>query len=387
MSRAQEQFQFIEVDENKISTMLTNKFEELSGKTVHPASPERLFIAWATYFIAYILNQINYVGNQNLPSRATGENLDVLGEELFLLKRPTATAAVTTLKFTISEAQSMAIIIPAGTRVSTLGGEPIFETDSDAVLNPGDTTVSVKATCQEVGTAGNGYESGQLTKLIDVFTYYESVTNTSVTDGGTNDATDDEYYDMMIANLDSFATAGAVQAYQYQAKSVGNVADVVVNSPEPGTVDIYTLMTDGTIASETIKELILAKCSEDNVRPLTDLVRVQDPDEVTYNIVMTYYLSIDSTESAVVLQDKIEAAIDEYIKWQSGKMGLDINPDQLIRMCKEAGAKRVEITYPVFTHLCNGIVYDPDDADPEDYVPQVAKLGTKTVTNGGYDNE
>ncbi len=387
MSRSTEQFNFIEVDETKISTMLISKYEELSGKTVHPASPERLFIGWATYFITHILNQVNFIGNQNLPSRATGENLDALGKELFLLERPTATPAVTTLEFEISEAQSMAIIIPAGTRVSTIGGDPIFVTDDDALIAVGDTTVQVTATCQSVGTSGNGYEAGQLTKLIDVFPYYESVTNISVTDGGTNDATDDEYYDMMIANLDSFSTAGAVEAYQYQAKSVGNVADVVVNSPVPGTVDIYTLMKDGTKASSTVKAMILAKCSDDNVRPLTDLVRVQDPDEVTYNITMTYYLSVDSTESSSVLQTRIEAAVDDYIQWQCGKMGLDINPDQLIRMVKEAGAKRVEITAPVFTHLCNGIVDDPEHAVAADYIPQIAKLGTKTLTNGGYDSE
>ena len=387
MSRSTEQFNFIEVDESKITSLLISKFEELSGKTVHPASPERLFIGWATYFIAHILNQVNFIGNQNLPSRATGENLDALGKELFLLDRPTATPAVTTLEFEISEAQTMAIIIPAGTRVSTISGEPIFVTDKDAVIAIGDTTAQVTATCQTVGTSGNGYEAGQLTKLIDVFPYYESVTNTEVSDGGTDDATDDEYYAMMISNLDSFSTGGAVESYQYQAKSVGNVADVVVNSPEPGTVDIYTLMKDGTKASSTVKALILAKCSEDNVRPLTDLVRTQDPDEVTYNITMTYYLGVDSTESASVLQSKIEAAIDAYIAWQSGKLGLDINPDQLIRMVKEAGAKRVVITSPTFTHLCNGIVDDPDQAVPTDYVPQLAKLGTKSVTNGGYDSE
>lgn len=387
MSRSTEQFNFIEVDENKISSMLISKYEELSGKTVHPASPERLFIAWATYFIAHILNQVNFIGNQNLPSRATGENLDALGKELFLLERPKATPSVTTLEFAISEAQSVVVIIPAGTRVSTIGGDPVFTTDHDAVIPIGDTTAQVTATCQTVGTSGNGYEAGQLTKLIDPFPYFESVTNTGVTAGGTDDATDDEYYDTMIANLESFSTAGAVEAYQYQAKSVGNVADVVVNSPEPGTVDIYTLMDDGTKASSTVKSMILAKCSEDNVRPLTDLVRTKDPDEVTYNITMTYYLSIDSTESATVLQARIEAAVDAYIEWQRSKMGLDINPDQLIRLVKEAGAKRVVITAPVFTHLRNGLVDDPEQAVATDYIPQMAKLGTKTLTNGGYDSE
>ena len=387
MSRAIELFNFVSMDENEITSMLINKFEELSGRTVHPASPERLFIGWATYFIMHILNQVNYVGNQNIPSRATGENLDILGEELFGLKRPMATAAITTLRFTISEAQSTAIIVPAGTRVTTVSGDPIFATDEDAVIAIGNTSVDVSATCQTVGTANNGYGIGQLTKCINLFPYFESVTNLTVTDGGTNDASDDEYYELMVLHLDSFSTAGSRESYKYHAKSVGNIKDVIVNSPAPATVDIYALMNDGTIANSTVKAMILAKCSEETARPLTDLVRVKDASEVTYNITMTYYLSSDSTESASALQAKIEAAVNEYVTWQSSKLGLDINPQRLIELVKGAGAKRVEITAPVYTQLRNGIVYDSDNASASDYIPQIAKLGTKTLTNGGYEDE
>ena len=41
-------------------------------------------------------------------------------------------------------------------------------------------------------------------------------------------------------------------------------------------------------------------------------------------------------------------AVDDYITWQSSKIGRDINPDMLTAMVKVAGAKRVVITSPVF---------------------------------------
>lgn len=44
----------------------------------------------------------------------------------------------------------------------------------------------------------------------------------------------------------------------------------------------------------------------------------------------------------------------------------------------ETGIKRLELRSPVFTVLRDG---------RENGVPQVAALGTKTVTNGGHEDE
>ncbi|WP_295354629.1 hypothetical protein [uncultured Succinivibrio sp.] len=37
--------------------------------------------------------------------------------------------------------------------------------------------------------------------------------------------------------------------------------------------------------------------------------------------------------------------------WQQSKIGRDINPDVLIKMVRDAGAKRCVITAPVFTTI------------------------------------
>lgn len=41
------------------------------------------------------------------------------------------------------------------------------------------------------------------------------------------------------------------------------------------------------------------------------------------------------------------------VEWQKEKLGRDINPSQLMKNIIEAGAKRAEITEPVFTKVEN----------------------------------
>ena len=69
---------------------------------------------------------------------------------------------------------------------------------------------------------------------------------------------------------------------------------MIVNSPSPCIVHIYAVMEDGSLASDEMKTAILAACNDENIRPLTDKVSVEDAELVQYDITMTYYLSRDS---------------------------------------------------------------------------------------------
>lgn len=379
MSDRNTEHQFVEITVSDILAELTSQYQTIVGRTVHPSSPERLFLSWVASAIIQIYQNINYAANQNLPSRASGENLDALAQLFFMRERPAAVQATANIAFTISEAQSTAITIPAGTRVTTSEGEPIFETTEDAVIAIGETTVEVTAICQTAGTAGNGYTAGQLNECVDLFPYFDSCTNTDTTAGGIDQPDDDEFYDLLINSEDAWSCAGPRGAYKYFAKTVSlDIADVVVNSPEPGEVMIYALMDDGTKASSAIKALISAACNDKDVRPLTDTVSVGDPDETVYNINMTYYMSTESEKSAADITADVNAAVQSFISWQAGRLGRDINPSKLIQLCMAAGAKRCEVTSPTFTHLNDG---------SDNNAPGLAKIGTVTVTNGGYEDE
>jgi phage-related baseplate assembly protein len=367
---------------------LTAKYEEFTNRTVHPASPQKLFIQWVASAMVLLAEQINFAGNQNIPSKAVGGGLDNIAQIFFVKTRPQAKPATVTLQFTISEAQTTAILVPAGTRVTTADQKIVFVTDKDVYVAAGDTTVTVTATCETVGTEGNGYEVGQLNTCVDLFAYYTGVTNTTMSDGGSNTASDDEFYDLMVTGQDAYTSAGARGAYEYYTRRVSTeIRDVVVNSPSPCEVNIYAVMNDGTLASSEMKAAILAACNEEDIRPLTDQVSVKDAELVEYDITMTYYLSRDSTESAAVIQENVEAAVQKFISWENAQIGRDINPSKLNQMVVDAGAKRTVITSPTFTVLKNGTVDDPNEAEPEDYIPQLAKIGTVTLTNGGYEDE
>jgi phage-related baseplate assembly protein len=49
-------------------------------------------------------------------------------------------------------------------------------------------------------------------------------------------------------------------------------------------------------------------------------------------------------------------AEENYILWQTSKMGRDINPSYFNAMLMESGIKRVEITKPAFTAISKGSV-------------------------------
>lgn len=373
------QYQFVDTDTDTLVASMVSVYENLVGSTVQPASPEKLFIQWAASLMIQIYTTANYIGNQNLPSRAVGENLDALGELFNVGSRPEAQAATTTVRFTISAAQTTAVLVPMGTRVTDKSGGLVWETTADAYVAVGNTTVDVAVVCQTAGTICNGYTAGQIATAVDLFDYYASVTNLTTSDGGADEATDDEYYALMKAGQDAYSTAGAVGAYVYHASNVSTeIADVVANNPDDGEVAIYVLMDDGTMAGTEIKAAVLAACSGDYVRPLTDSVSVKDPTASTYNITFTYYIPSDSTTSATDIATAVNDAVTEYVAWQSGKLGRDINPSMLIGLLMQTGIKRVNLTAPVFTVLSDG---------SDDTAPAIAQVGTVTVTSGGYEDE
>lgn len=443
-------FDIVNADAAGIVARITALYEQLTGSTVTPASPEMLFISWAAAALVQAYAAINYAANQNVPSRAEGENLDALGELYYAVSRPQAKAAVCAAEFEISEAQSFDIPIPAGTRVTNAGQTVVFETAEELTVPAGQTSVTGQLRCQTEGADGNGYLPGQLNVIVDVFPYYTAVSNVTVTDGGADPATDEEYRALLKASQDAFSTAGPFGAYAYHARSVSTeIADVRVIRPnrtiaktltvydghaflggenlEPSTltieggalstdftvsfsdglltiavtpggaldgeteltvrvrsvdagcVDIYALMEDGTPASETVKALILAACSDSSVRPLTDRVRVQDPVTVSVDIDMTYYVSQEQTASASEIAAAVSAAVNSYKSWQTSRLGRDVNPSRLISEVMATGlVKRVEVAEPSFTRLSDGSDHNP---------PQLAQVGTVTVTNGGAEDD
>lgn len=379
MSRNTE-YQFVPTDPEEVVTELIALYEAIFETTVQPASPERLFIQYVANIIIQERVQNNYTGNQNIPSRAEGENLDALAELTYSKARPEARATTCTMRFSISEAQKTSILIPAGTRISNASNTLVWATLKDNYIQIGETSIEVKdVTCQTPGTAGNGYTPGQINKLVDLYDYYSQCANITTSEGGADRADDDTYYELMRESMDAFSTAGARGGYIYWAKQASTeIADVAANSPGPGLVNIYVLMNGGELAGEEMKAKVLAECSADNRRPMTDFVSVEDAELVPYDISFTYYLRNGSGKSAADVAAAVNEAVERYKAWQCAKLGRDINPDELREYLYHTGIKRIALSMPEYVPLRDG---------KDGRVPQVARIGTVTIVNGGYENE
>lgn len=379
MSNRTPEYQFIPTDTDTVVALLVAMYETMTGTTMQPASPEMHFVRWVANVIIQerVLN--NYTGNQNIPSRAEGKNLDALAELTYLHDRPESKAATCRMRFAISEAQDTAILIPSGTRITDADGTLTWETMEDVYVPIGETSVEAQAQCQTAGLIGNGYAAGQINALVDIYDYYSECANITTSEGGSDRATDDEYYELMRASMDAYSCAGARGGYIYWAKQVSTeIADVVANSPAPGIVKIYVLMEGGIPAGEEIKRKALTACSADEVRPMTDHVFVEDPELVDYNIRLTYYLQNGRDKGAAKIAAEVQQAVERYRLWQSAKLGRDINPDELREYLYHTGIKRVTLAEPLFTVLRDG---------KDGSVPQTARCVSVTITSGGYEDE
>ena len=373
-------YTFTETDSSALISSLVSGYEKITGRTLLPADPDRIFISWVAAIICEERVRQNYIGNQNIPSRSGGADLDALGEWIYSLPRPGATAARCTMRFHISEPQETSILIPKGTRVSG-GSTVIFSTTEDKYVEIGETWAEVEAVCENAGAIGNDYLPGQINTLIDVdyVLYYVSCENIDTSYGGADEATDKEYFSLMRSSLGAYSVAGPMGAYVHLAKSVStDIADVKALNDGPGRVAIYALMNGGTPASAEMKAAIEKACRADGKRPLTDYVGAKDPETVEYDLTFTYYIPNDAEASAADIENKVADAVNEYITWQSARMGRDINPSELIYRVKKTGIKRLEVESPVFAKLNYG---------KDGSIPQVAKLVNINITNGGYEDE
>jgi phage-related baseplate assembly protein len=363
---------FVDTDATALTNRLVASYEAFAGKTLHPATPERLFIMWLASILLQDRALFNDAARQNLPRFARGEMLDSLGELYHGEGRLAAKAATTTIRFTLSTTQLSAVLVPQGTRVTTADGTVTFATTKAAYIDIGSLYVDVPAACTVTGESGNGFVAGQISEPVDVFPFLESALNITTSEGGSDAESDEAFYERLRESEDAYSTAGSIGAYKYHARSANaGIADVAVTSPADGEVNVYILMQGGELPGSEVLEEVEAALSADDVRPLTDSVTVSAPSTVAYNIEFTYYVPTDSPLAGSI-EEAVLTAVNEYKTWQSAKMGRDINPSKLISLVMATGVKRVDLTAPVYAAV--------DETE-------VAALGTESVTNGGYEDE
>lgn len=371
---------FLETDTEIIESNMIALYEYLMKEEykredykMQPASPERVFIAWCAAIVVQQRILIEETAKKNVPRYAEGEYLDSLAELFKDIERLPETPAVATFRCYISAAQNQSVIVPKGTRI-TFDGEITFETVEELEIPAGQTYGDVSGKCQTAGIVGNNLAVGQVKEIVDVYEYYLKVENITKTSGGAEEEEDEDYYNRMRESMESFSTAGPINGYIYHAKSVSSaVSDVAATSPEPGVVDVRILLQNGEQPTKAILEEIETALNASDVRPLTDTVTVSEPEEDLFEIDVTFYIERNSQANSSIIDRDAREAVENYISWQTGKMGRDINPSYLVQLMMGAGIKRVEVRKPEFKAI------------EETHVARI-KRGTMQVLNGGVEN-
>lgn len=353
------ELQFIETDAGQIYDFIMYVLENGVTEELYPGDERRIFGEALASLTLALYSTMNDSAKQATLRYARGEVLDALGEFAGVY-RIEAMPATTTVRFSLKEAVAQNIIIAKGTRV-TSDYSRYFATTETAVLQAGSLYIDVEVESTEGGSNYNDIPVGEINVLVDLIAYIDGVSNTLITSGGGDVESDEDLRQRIRLSPASRSTAGPKNSYKYFAISAdATVADAYVDSPTPGVVVITPILYGGEIPDQDVLDKVLAACSADDVRPLTDKVEVSAPTTQTYDIELTYYTTAPN-ETAVVQNIEGEGgAIDQYIYWQGSSLDRDINPDYLRKLilCPEdsegnhlTGADRVVITSPAYTKL------------------------------------
>lgn len=353
-----------------------DRYKEITGEDVvlSRADPEALILYACAIQIFQELLYVDRAGKQDLLKYSYGTYLDNLAAMKGIAREP-AKAAKAKIRFTLSGLRTESVSIAAGTRVTD--GEVYFETLNYAEILAGEESVDVLCQCLTEGKTGNNLPVGTIRVLVDPIPYVATVANTEITSGGTDIEDDDSLRERVYIAPSKYSVAGPEGAYEYWVKTYNSsISDVLVYSEDVGStpyvVQIEFIMAGGKLPNESMIMGLQDFLYNEQIRPLTDKVIVKAPDTVGYKIDVKYFVNRSDSGKASTIQAEVGAAIDEFILWQRSKIGRDINPSRLVQMMVAAGAKRVEVTYPIFQRIGKS---------------NVAKLISKNVSYGGIEDD
>jgi phage-related baseplate assembly protein len=352
---ADKEITFVPVDAEVIEREILATLEAGTGEFLFPGDERRLFGEAMTMTAVALLNYINDAAKQRLLRYARGEILDALGE-MRGVNRLEPEKAHIVIRFSCQAIPTSNITIPQGTNVGD-GGALVFSTDTVAVISAGQSAVDVLCTSTSGGSIYANISVGVIARLIDLVPGVSEVTNIEPSIGGDDGETYDEAGDahfrerIQLAS-GGFSAAGSEEAYRFWALSADpDIAAVAVANPSDGRVAIVPIMRGGMLPSQSVLDKIVTVCSDEKVRPMTDLVTAVSPIPALFDINVKYFTDAASENATVTAVESANGSIKRYIEWQMTQLGRDINPDRLRKEILDAGAMRVVVTKPSFLTL------------------------------------
>ncbi len=326
--------QFVHEDGLQIIAEMKADMEARLAKQLAPGDVETLLINGFAYREQLLRTNINDTARQNLVSFARNTSLDYLGMLVGVTRLP-ASSALCTVRFNLIDGHG-GVVIPENLRVQSTDGKVIFLTTQSVPVAADVFVVDIICECSTPGKVGNGYDLGKISIILDPKPYLTTAANIDIPQGGADDETDDELRERIKLAPASFSVAGPIGAYKFFAKSASSsIVDVSVTSPEPGVVNIYPLLENGTLPSVEILDAVNAICNAEKVRPLTDTVNVLSPSKVDYEIVVDLMLLPDAVEDEVL--SVVNENLNKYKSDRINRLGIDVVRSQISALCMIQG--------------------------------------------------
>lgn len=318
-----------------------------------------------------LITFIEKAGKMNFLKYATGDYLDHVGAFKNTLRKQGSPAKVF-IKFSLAQERTIDEVIPVGILV-TADQKFFFATTEEVRIPAGELSVTTLCTCTVSGSAANDYMIDDIQTLVTPTGFVAEVTNVSIPSGGTDLQSDDELREDIYEAPDLYSVAGKDEEWIVMSKNFNSdIIDVVPSTVEGSGIVNVMILTEQGLPSDDDIQALQTYLSRKDKRPTTVKVQVLAPEKIEYSIDICYYIAKSDQDKEEQIKSSVQEAIEEYVIWQSAKIGRDINPDEVIYRIRSAGAKRVQISTPSFTQITSG---------------QVAALATQTVTYGGLEDD
>lgn len=297
-------------------------YEGRTGKSLHPAQIDSLYLDFVAYRETILRTAINEGARQGLVDFANLIMLQYLGNFVNTFLLP-AQSARTTLRFSLTVPVAGPTVIEKSHRVQAATGA-VFLTAYEVFIPAGQTYVDVLALADETGEQHNGYLPNSITQAFDTLPDGVSVSNLTTTDGGSAQE-EVERFRKRVKLAMSRPSAGSLQAFLYLALSADiRVIDANVFVMAPGWIRV-AILTAGD-GSEVLANVFKA-ISKDDSRPLTDNVDAVLASAVNLSIEIALIPRL--TGVAGVILDSAHQVMESIKAKLKNKLGYDSVSSQI----------------------------------------------------------
>ncbi|ALV25047.1 phage baseplate assembly protein J, putative [Campylobacter iguaniorum] len=328
------------LNELEYETILQNNLEEFKSLvpdyTPFESDEVMIMLEALSYRELNLRAYFNHKALSFFLSTCTGVDLDHYAV-MYGLERLKGSKPYASYEFSISKALSVDIAIPKGLRLVDKTGVYSGILLSDVTIKA--TTTKANGT---VELQTNINKSSVKTTLITTsLPYLIEAKELSEFMGGSFDESDESLRKRILISLADTSAAGSIESYKsYTLKADERIEDIKVVNGGAGVVQVYYYSSS---ADELMLERITKSLNAKAVRPLTDLVKINEASKVNFDINAELKIYPDQETSLIWQNAKQSLNLGlESIK----KIGEDITLSEINNFLKVDGVKEVIITSP-----------------------------------------